>query len=66
MNNFIADRWFFYQQKISFPYIRKIGVNGDFVRFEIGEEQKLRNFLRTKRAAYLWSDSLFLKQQKGS
>ena len=57
MNNFIADRWFFYQQKISFPYVRKIGVKGDFVRFEIGEEQKFRHFLRTKRAAYLWSDS---------
>ena len=57
MNNFIADKWFYYQQKISFPYTRKIGVKGDFVRFEIGEEQKFRQFLRTKRAAYLWSDN---------
>ena len=57
MNNFMADRWHYYQDKISFPYKRKIGVNGDFVRFEIGEEEKFRQFLRTKRAAFLWTDS---------
>ena len=57
MNNFLADRWHFYKNKIVFPYVRKIGVNGDYVRFEIGEEEKFRQFLRTKRAAFLWTDS---------
>ena len=57
MNNFIADRWHYYQDKISFPYIRKIGVTGDFIRFDIGEEEKFCQFLRTKRAAFLWTDS---------
>ena len=56
MNNFIADRWFYYQNKISFPYVRKIGVKGDTIKFEEGEEQQFRQFLRTNRAAYLWSD----------
>ena len=37
--------------------VKILGVNGDFVRFEIGEEEKFRQFLRTKRAAFLWTDS---------
>ena len=57
MNNFIADRWHYYQDKISFPYIRKIGVKGDVVKFELGEEKKFLQFLRTQKAAFLWSDS---------
>ena len=57
MNNFIADRWHFYQNKIAFPYVRKIGVKGEYARFEIGEEEEFRQFLRSKKAAFLWTDS---------
>ena len=47
INNFIVDRWHYYKDKISFPYVRKVGVNGDLVRFEIGEDKKLKQFLKT-------------------
>ena len=57
MNNHLADRWSFYSKKISFPYHRQVGVNGEFVRFESGEEEQFCQFLRTPEAAYLWSDS---------
>ena len=61
MNNFLADRWHYYKNKISFPFVRKIGASGDVIRFDIGEEEKYRQFLRTKRAALLWTDSVDLQ-----
>ena len=57
MNNHMADRWNFYRKKISFPYQRQVGVNGENVGFESGEEEKFCQFLRTPESAFLWSDS---------
>ena len=57
MNNHMADRWNFYKNKISFPYVRNVGVKGETVRFEEGEEDRFCSFLRSKESAFLWSDS---------
>ena len=57
MNNHVYERWDYYKEKFSFPLVRKIGVRGDSVKFEDGEEEKFRQFLRTERSAFLWSDS---------
>ena len=57
INKFIVDRWDFYKEKIPFPYVRKVGVKGENVRFEIGEEENFQQFLKSKQSAYLWSDS---------
>ena len=57
MNNHIVDNWEFYQEKISFPYNRKIGVQGCSVSFNDGEELKFKDFLKSSKSAYLWCDS---------
>ena len=57
MNNHMADRWHYYRNKVSFPYVRKVGVDGVAVKFEIGEEVQFCQFLRSAEAAFLWSDS---------
>ena len=61
LNNHLADRWSIYKDRVSFPYERKVGVEGKFVRFESGEEEKFCEFLRSKESAYLWSDHLDLQ-----
>ena len=54
----MADRWIdLYVNKVSFPYVRQVGVKGDTVTFEVGEENEFLGFLRTKKAALLWTDS---------
>ena len=58
MNNHMVSLWKqFYSKKISFPYLRQVGVSGKKVRFEEGEEEKFLLFLKTEEAAFLWSDS---------
>ena len=58
MNNHMVSLWKqFYSKKISFPYVRQVGVSGKKVRFEEGEEEKFLLFLETEEAAFLWSDS---------
>ena len=57
MNNHMADRWKLYSNKVSFPYVRQVGVSGDVVRFEQGEEEQFCQFLRSKNSAFLWTDS---------
>ena len=61
LNNHWADRWSYYKNHVSFPYVRKVGVKGDFVRFETGEEERFCEFLRSPDSAYLWSDNLDLQ-----
>ena len=61
LNNHLADRWSIYKDHVSFPYVRKVGVQGNFVRFETGEEERFCEFLRSKESAYLWSDNLDLQ-----
>ena len=53
----MADRWEYYRKKVFFPYVRQVGVKGNSVRFEMGEEIKFLEFLRSEESAYLWSDS---------
>ena len=43
--------------QVSFPYVRQVGVKGETVTFEVGEENEFLGFLRTKKAALLWTDS---------
>ena len=57
MNTHIADRWDYYREKISFPYTRQVGVKGNYIRFETGEEVKFLSFLRSNEAEFLWCDS---------
>ena len=39
VNNHMVDRWhYFYHKKVSFPYVRKVGVKGDSVKFKEGEK----------------------------
>ena len=57
MNTHMADRWEFYKNKVSFPYIRQIGLKGKKVNFAVGEELKFCDFLRTSESEFLWSDS---------
>ena len=47
----------FYNRKVSFPYVRQVGVNGKVKRFEHGQESEFLDYLRTTEASYLWSDS---------
>ena len=48
MNNHMADRWEYYRKKVFFPYVRQVGVKGNSVRFEMGEEIKFLEFLRSE------------------
>jgi hypothetical protein len=57
INNHIADRWHFYSNKVPFPYVRQVGVKGETVTYEVGEEELFLDFLRTKKATLLWADS---------
>ena len=57
MNNHMADRFDFYGNKVSFPYVRQVGVKGKVETFEEGEEDRFLQFLRSNEACYLWSDS---------
>ena len=57
INNHMADRWDYYKNKVEFPYIRKVGVSGETVEFKVGEEQMFRDFLRSEKSTYLWTDS---------
>ena len=57
INNHIADRFRdYYCNRISFPCVRKIGARGEIVTFNIGEENKYLDFLRTEKAAWLWTE----------
>ena len=38
INTHIADRWFYYSEKIAFPYKREIGINGKHVEFQTAQE----------------------------
>ena len=44
----MADRWEYYRKKVFFPYVRQVGVKGNSVRFEMGEEIKFLEFLRSE------------------
>ena len=56
INTHIADRWSYYSEKISFPYVREIGTSGKNVKFQ--NSQEYLDFLRTNPdAAFLWSDN---------
>ena len=57
MCNHMADRWDFYKEKVSFPYERKVGVQGKVVKFQEGQEKDFLSFLRSEDAPYLWVDS---------
>ena len=57
VNNHMVDRWHLYGHKVSFPYNRKVGVNGHSVNYEVGKEDKFCEYLRSKEASFLWSDS---------
>ena len=54
LNNHMVENWWFYKEKISFPYERKVGVSGKVVKLQ--NEHMLCKFLRTEEASYLWSD----------
>ena len=50
----------FYKEKISFPYVRRVGVKGKKVEFKEGEEKSFLEFLKNPESAFLWSDSVDL------
>ena len=56
MNKHMAEHWYFYKNKVSFPYVRSVGVKGERVLFKEGEEEKFIQFLRTDKARFLWCD----------
>ena len=57
-NKHIDEHWHFYQNKMSFPCSRKVGVGlaKKTFTFADGEEDKFLSFLKSEDSAYLWSE----------
>ena len=54
INKHMVSNWSFYQNKISFPYERQVGVGGKTVVFH--DSLEFQNFLQTEGADLLWTD----------
>ena len=55
LNKHIASHWPYYRNKISFPYERQVGVEGELARFT--DPQEFLDFLLSPASDLLWTDT---------
>ena len=56
INQHIMDRWPYYENKIPFPYNRKVGAAGEHEDFE-DKDEFFKFLVSNKKATLLWTDS---------
>ena len=54
INKYLVSHWEYFKDKITFPYQRQVGVDGNTLDFS--DPLDFQNFLQTEEADFLWTD----------